>query len=58
MHKIKTAYSGGSSKVFNKALNAAVESMCTSSIMKILYLLCGANFIFSTIFSRTLSTCV
>ena len=30
--------SGGSSSVFNKALNAPVESMCTSSIIYTLYL--------------------
>src|SRR5690242_82892 len=42
--KIKMAKDGGSSKVFRKALNAAEESMCTSSIIYTLYLpACGAN---------------
>ena len=34
--KINFKYSGGSSKVFSKALNACLLNMCTSSIMKIL----------------------
>ncbi|EKD67789.1 MAG: hypothetical protein ACD_48C00217G0001 [uncultured bacterium] len=35
--KINTACFGGSSRVFNSALNASVVSICTSSIMYILY---------------------
>jgi len=31
---MKTACAGGSSSVLRKALNAAAESMCTSSMMK------------------------
>ena len=34
--RIKTTCAGGSSSVFNKALNDAAESMCTSSIIKTL----------------------
>ena len=33
VHSTKTTCEGGSSKVFSSALNAAVESMCTSSMM-------------------------
>ncbi|OPZ22981.1 MAG: hypothetical protein BWZ10_00114 [candidate division BRC1 bacterium ADurb.BinA364] len=31
--KMKTTNSGGSSRVLSSALNAAMESMCTSSMM-------------------------
>ena len=31
--RMKTTYAGGSSSVFSKALNAEVDSMCTSSMM-------------------------
>ena len=31
--KMNLAWGGGSSSVFSSALNAAVESMCTSSMM-------------------------
>ena len=31
--KMNTTYGGGSSMVFNSALNALLESMCTSSMM-------------------------
>ena len=31
--RIKMTWAGGSSNVFNRALKAAVESMCTSSMM-------------------------
>ena len=40
--RMKMTCAGGSSSVFKKALKAAVESMCTSSMMKTLYLpTCG-----------------
>ena len=40
--RMKMACLGGSSSVLRKALNAAAESMCTSSMMKTLYLpICG-----------------
>ena len=53
---MKTTCEGGSSSVLRKALNAAVESMCTSSMMNTLYLpTCGgmrvcsiSAFMFST----------
>ena len=35
--KIKIACSGGSSNVFNKALKAPIDNICTSSIMYTLY---------------------
>ena len=35
--RIKIACFGGSSNVFKKALNAAEESMCTSSMIYTLY---------------------
>ncbi len=35
---MKIAYSGGSSSVFRKAFSAPGESMCTSSMIKTLYL--------------------
>ena len=55
--KMKMTCAGGSSKVFNRALKELVDSMCVSSMMKILYLaLVGLNCAFSIIFSRTLST--
>ena len=38
--KMKTAWAGGSSRVFKNALNAAWLSMCTSSMMYTLYLPC------------------
>ena len=31
--KMNTAWAGGSSRVLRKALNAACDSMCTSSMM-------------------------
>ena len=31
--KMNTTWAGGSSRVFNKALKAPIESMCTSSMM-------------------------
>ncbi|CVH75984.1 hypothetical protein BN3658_00534 [Coriobacteriaceae bacterium CHKCI002] len=34
--RMNTTWLGGSSSVFSSALNAAVDSMCTSSIMYIL----------------------
>ena len=40
--RMKMTCAGGSSRVLRKALNAAVESMCTSSMMNTLYLpTCG-----------------
>ncbi len=33
VHRMNTTWEGGSSSVFNSALKAAVESMCTSSMM-------------------------
>ena len=48
---------GGSSRVFNSALKAAEESMCTSSMINTLYRsLAGAIATFPMIASRTLST--
>mgnify|MGYP003298557115 CR=1 FL=1 len=48
---------GGSSSVFNSALNAGVESMCTSSMMKTLKRSrAGAKPIDPIIVSRTFST--
>ena len=35
--KMKITWAGGSSSVFSSALNAAVESMCTSSMIYTLY---------------------
>ena len=35
---MNTAWAGGSSSVFRSALNALVDSMCTSSMMYTLYL--------------------
>src|SRR5687768_11535875 len=56
---MKTTLGGGSSTVFKRALNDEVESMCTSSIMKILYRSrAGLMLMFSRIISRILSTCV
>src|SRR4051812_21022679 len=53
---MNTAWAGGSSSVFSNALNALVESICTSSIIYTLYLaLEGANRTFSII-SRISST--
>src|SRR3989339_518093 len=55
--KINITYSGGSSSIFRSALKAAVESICASSMINILYLdFVGLNRAFSMIFSRTLST--
>ena len=55
--RTKITCSGGSSSVLRRALNALVESMWTSSMMKILYFdLVGRNCALSMIFSRTLST--
>ena len=34
--RIKMTYEGGSSSVLRKALNAAVDNMCTSSMMNTL----------------------
>ena len=36
--RMKITCAGGSSKVFRKALKAAVESICTSSMINTLYL--------------------
>ena len=53
---MKTTYSGGSSRVFKRALNAPCESICTSSMIYILYFeLNGARVTFS-LSSRMLST--
>ena len=42
--RIKITCEGGSSNVFRKALKAAVESMCTSSMINTLYLpTCGGT---------------
>ena len=35
--RMNTTWAGGSSRVFRKALKAAVESMCTSSMINTLY---------------------
>jgi len=54
--KIKITYSGGSSNVFNKALNAPVESICTSSIIYTLYFPCAGEYCTSSTISLILST--
>ncbi len=47
--RMKTAWRGGSSRVFRKALNAAEESMCTSSMIYTLYFpICGGILTWST----------
>src|SRR5204862_3571134 len=47
---------GGSSKIFRRALNADVDSMWTSSMMKILYRLRAAAYFALSRSSRMLST--
>ena len=54
--KINFKYSGGSSKVFNNALNACLLSMCTSSIINILYLAVVGPYLENSIRSLTSST--
>ena len=54
--KINFTCSGGSSNVFNKALNALLESICTSSIIKILNKLFTGLYFTLSIISRTSST--
>src|SRR5262245_11430285 len=53
---MKTTCGGGSSRTFNKALNAEVDSMWTSSMMKILYRLRAAAYLALSRNSRILST--
>src|SRR4030065_2985840 len=53
---MKAACGGGSSSVFKSALKAAVESMCTSSMMYILYLPRVGTYRTLSRSSRTLST--
>src|SRR5437867_10632264 len=53
---IKTTCGGGSSRIFSKALNAEVESMWTSSIIKILYRLRAGAYLALSRSSRILST--
>ena len=53
---MKAACGGGSSSVFKSALKAAVESMCTSSMMYILYLPRVGTYLTLSRSSRTLST--
>ena len=53
---INFRYSGGSSRVFNKALKACLLSMCTSSIIKILYLAVVGPYLENSIKSLTSST--
>src|SRR5262245_62497054 len=47
---------GGSSRIFSNALKADVDSMCTSSMMKILYRLRAAAYFALSRSSRMLST--
>ena len=54
--KMKITCSGGSSSVLRSALKAPVESMWTSSIMKILYLPMTGGYCTRSITSRMLST--
>ena len=54
--RIKITYDGGSSSVFNSALNAAGESMCTSSMMYTLYRPSLGGYSTSPISSRISST--
>src|SRR6266850_2526757 len=55
---MNTTCGGGSSRIFRRALNAEVESMCTSSMMKILYRLRAAAYFALSRSSRMLSTLV
>src|SRR5699024_8375409 len=41
--RMNTANDGGSSRVFKKALNADVDNICTSSMMKSLYVPCAGG---------------
>ena len=57
VQRIKIIRAGGSSKVLSRALNAEIESICTSSMINILnFALLGENLTFSIMFSLTLST--
>ena len=49
-------YSGGSSKVFRSALNALVESICTSSMIKTLYFPSVGEYLELSMISLMLST--
>ena len=53
---IKMTYSGGSSSVLRSALNAPVESICTSSIIYTLYFPSVGGYATSSLSSLILST--
>src|SRR5436189_919460 len=53
---MNTTCDGGSSRIFRSALKAEVESMCTSSMMKILYRLRAAAYLALSRSSLMLST--
>src|SRR5947207_1910528 len=53
---INTTCEGGSSRILSRALNAEVESMCTSSMMKILWRFRAAAYFALSLSSRMLST--
>ncbi len=53
---MKITYSGGSSNVFRSALNAPVESICTSSIIYTLYLSSVGAYLTSSFICLILST--
>ena len=54
--RINITYSGGSSNVFNNALNAPIDSICTSSIIYTLYFPSVGRYVTSSRISRMLST--
>ena len=53
---MKTTCAGGSSRILSRALKAEVDSMWTSSMMKILYRLRAAAYLAFSRSSRILST--
>ncbi|OQC28507.1 MAG: hypothetical protein BWX71_00791 [Deltaproteobacteria bacterium ADurb.Bin072] len=56
--RMKTTWGGGSSSVFSRALNALLESMWTSSMMKVLYRATAGVYRAFSMRSRILSTWV
>ena len=54
--RMNTAWAGGSSRVFRRALNAPVDSMCTSSMMYTLYRVTAGGYLIFSRRSRISST--